>query len=561
MTQPDVMKTNDYRCGIERLNGNDAWALFTASAAGDISKARKLLTKNASLVNAQFWYQFPIHFAVRDGHADLVQLLLEHSADAGRSTYTFHSWPKLLTIARERGYRDVESLLVRHLKQRFRYSPQFELLKDAIVARSERRVRSVLRQHPKLVRASDALGNNALHWSVITRQLKLIRKFADLGTPLEAQRANGQTPLLVATSGGYDYWYRDASCPGHPSLRNAAVMVGCLLAKGAKYTISTAAAIGDQERVEEILARDPGQAVRLNSARTSPLSYAAARGHTHIVKLLLDHGADPNVAEEGAPDGFALFSACQGNHLETAKLLLEHGADPNAGADSSGCCLTIWEVYHGRQARPLQKVLREYGAVTPPYDMSRQELKQALRDNQPATGHEEFLGNVMAKCDDELIDLYFAFDPSFPKRMECWGGMTLPRSPQLIRKLLDHGLNVNRRDWVGRTFLHDCAESFNRTTAAVLLDAGADINARDVEYRETPLTTAVRAEPWSRPEDRPKIEEDRRRMVEFLLKRGAAMNLPDDEHWATPLAQAKNQGRKSIEEVLRKHGDSTAPRT
>ena len=556
MTQPENMKTKDYVCGVERLNGNDAWAVFKACAAGNMPKIQKLLEKEPRLVNSQFWYQLPIHFAVRDGNAELVKLLLDHGADAGQSTFTYNSWPKLLKIAEERGYRDVKALLVRRLKKDFHYSPDFELLKDAIISRSSRKVGAVLRKHPHLVTASDALGNNALHWSVITRQLKLIEKFVDLGTPLEAQRANGQTPLLVATSGGYDYWHRDAWRPGHPSLRDAAVMVGCLLTKGAKYTISTAAAaaVGDQERVEEILAKDPEQAVRINQARISPLSYAAGEGHTNVVRLLLEHGANPNIAEEGAPDGFALFSACRGNHLETAGLLLEHGANPNAGADSSGCCLTICEAYHGTRAEPLQSLLRAYGAFTPPYDMDDSELKQALRDNHPAINHEEFLGNVMSKCDEELLELYLAFDPLMPKKMGFWGDVVDAGFTKLIHKLLDHGLDVNRRDWVGRTFLHGCSESFDTTIAAVLLDAGADINARDVEFRETPLAAAIRADSSCLDEDRSELEENRMRMVRFLLNRGAATNLPDDETWATPFAQARKRGLVEIEELLLKHG-------
>ena len=86
MTQPENMKTKDYVCGVERLNGNDAWAVFKACAAGNMPKIQKLLEKEPRLVNSQFWYQLPIHFAVRDGNAELVKLLLDHGADAGQST-------------------------------------------------------------------------------------------------------------------------------------------------------------------------------------------------------------------------------------------------------------------------------------------------------------------------------------------------------------------------------------------------------------------------------------------------------------------------------------------
>ena len=116
----------------------------------------------------------------------------------------------------------------------------------------------------------------------------------------------------------------------------------------------------------------------VDSARVSPLSHAAREGHLHIVRLLLEHGANPNLPEDLAPDGRALFEACCANHLEVAELLLEHGANPNAGLDSSGCCLTIGEVYHGDRAKPLQQLLRRHGAYSPPYSMSALDRKSVV---------------------------------------------------------------------------------------------------------------------------------------------------------------------------------------
>src|SRR5688500_15351539 len=174
MTQPHAMKTKSYLCGVENLNGYDAWALFEACARGDLAKAQALLAKDRRLVNAQYWYQFPIHMAVYAGNADLVKLLLGNGADPGQSVYTYNSWDKLLLAARERGYRQVASVLERAMKKRFNYAPEFDALKQVIIARDSRKIDAVLQRQPKLARASDALGNNALHWSVMTRQLGLI---------------------------------------------------------------------------------------------------------------------------------------------------------------------------------------------------------------------------------------------------------------------------------------------------------------------------------------------------------------------------------------------------
>ena len=54
--------------------------------------------------------------------------------------------------------------------------------------------------------------------------------------------------------------------------------------------------------------------------------------------------------------------------------------------------------------------------------------------------------------------------------------------------------------------------------------------------------------------ENPTQRQRRRRMVEFLLKRGAATNLPGDEPWATPLAWAHQHGDGEMVKLLKHHG-------
>ena len=283
----------------------------------------------------------------------------------------------------------------------------------------------------------------------------------------------------------------------------------------------------------------------------SPLSYASREGHLHIVRLLLEHGADPNAPEDAAPLGRALFEACCRNHVELVELLLDHGADPNAGTDSNGCCLTIGEVYHGDNAKPVQQLLRQHGAITPPYCMTVREMKQAIRDNHDVVRHDEFLSNVITQRDRGLLELYLDSDPTVLQRIEPGSGLIDQKSSPLIKKLLARGLDPNRTDWLGKSFLHECAEKGARTLAAIFLDAGADINAREVEFQGTPLAAAVRS---CVGQADPAQAKNQRQLVAFLLKRGAATNLPGDQPWATPLAWATRHKLSDLVEPLTLHG-------
>ena len=185
MSQPQAMKTKRYVYGVEEMNGFDAWALFEACAQGDVPKAKALLTKDPRLANAQYWYQLPIHMAVR-GACRARRAVAEVGCRPRPVALHVQLLGQAAALREGRGYRRIESILERAMGRRFHYRPDFDVLKEAIIERNRRKVGAVLRRHRELASASDALGNNPLHWSVITRQLGLIERFAELGTPLAA---------------------------------------------------------------------------------------------------------------------------------------------------------------------------------------------------------------------------------------------------------------------------------------------------------------------------------------------------------------------------------------
>ena len=522
-TQPESMKTDHYVDDVDVVDGNDAWALFCAAFDGDEEVVRELVAKDLRLVNAEFWYQYPIHNAVRGNHTNIVRILLDAGAEPGRSRFMFNSWHKLVPMAKERGYTEVVEVLESTLAQRYGYSPDFEPLAEAIRSRNRDAIEAILSDTPELAKASDVRGNNAIHWAVMTRQLWLIDRMTDFGANADAERADGKTPLILSLTG--DYWYRWRRDLPTTSIREPMVVTGYLLANGAKYVLSAACALGDEEQVAAILRDDLGAANRLDSARVSPLTMAARRGALNIVKMLLERGADPNRPENAAERGAALYEASRGNYLDIARTLLEAGADPSQSYDSSGCCLSIVEHRHGEANAHLemQALLREYGAVDQDYMLSTDDVRREFENN--AASAVEKLAARLWECDD--FDLFRRTVEAHPAHVQDFAGGLLnqpgPRTREAIRLLVEHGYDPNRTDWLGKSALHIAAESGNIEAAEALLDAGADIDAIEYEDGGTPLAGAAR--------------NGQTAMIRFLLERGADVNAAQGD-WAKPLRRA-----------------------
>jgi ankyrin repeat protein len=89
-------------------------------------------------------------------------------------------------------------------------------------------------------------------------------------------------------------------------------------------------------RNSSALARDRSLANFEDTCRHRVLSAAVRRRDVAMTRQLLEHGADPNLPEEGAPRGLSLWIAVNDGRREIVRLLLERGADPNADVDSSG---------------------------------------------------------------------------------------------------------------------------------------------------------------------------------------------------------------------------------
>jgi len=360
MLQPAELKS-DQKLTWSPGRGTDVWALMQACASGDLDTVRDLIARDPSLARSHYDYRKPLYFAVRENRIDVVRFLLEH--DYNPLDLWMDDGP--IEIARDRGYSEMEQVLTHTLDTAFNASTKGDPVALALRQHDLKGTRDLLDAEPALVGKGDSRSNQPIHWATMTRQLDAIDELLRRGADINARRMDGGRPIHL-TNGDYGYrGWRDV--PRDWPVTPAHVMAH-LKARRAIIDLPTACHTGDIDRARELLRQDPSLANRISEhegcylGAGAPLSNAAAAGRMDIVRLLLEHGADPNLPEEQyAPRGRALYTAVYHGHYEIAKLLLERGAFPNPPVESSGDAL--WISREWRPDKRMEQLLLSYGAA------------------------------------------------------------------------------------------------------------------------------------------------------------------------------------------------------
>jgi ankyrin repeat protein len=116
----------------------------------------------------------------------------------------------------------------------------------------------------------------------------------------------------------------------HARYRDNHDAVAQLLATHPELDSFDAAGLGRPDRLAELLARDRSLATAFSSDGFTGLHLAAFFGQVDTARLLIAHSASPNVVSRNALQVMPLHSAAAGSHVGVARLLVAAGADVNA---------------------------------------------------------------------------------------------------------------------------------------------------------------------------------------------------------------------------------------
>ena len=298
--------------------------LMLASGVGHIDTVRYLVSlKDVEVNHHEHNSGFTaLHFAVKEGHGDVVQVLI----DAGADVQT-----KPVMLASSSGYLDIVKMLVEAgAGVRVTDNEGVTCLILASGAGHTETVRYLVGLKDMDVNhVWDVAGHTALGIAVTKGYHDVVEVLIDAGADIEAKsKDSGRSPLLFASSLGH------------------LVIVKILVEAGAGVRVTVdegdtclilAAYFGHTETVRYLVGLKDVDVNHQGMNNQSALHSAVQEGHPDVVRVLIDAGASVNTKDRnGAPP---LHCACRLGHLDIVKMLVEAGAGVCTTDSNGQSCL------------------------------------------------------------------------------------------------------------------------------------------------------------------------------------------------------------------------------
>jgi uncharacterized protein len=296
------------------------WQILVASYNGDLDEVKCLSKVCPELLHAQYNYTPPIHFAVREGHTELVKYLLANGAhNPAYKIYPFQE--SLQTIAADRGFEEIVSLLDEYATDSSRHkytkdngrifysrSELEEEFEKAVDNEDLGKTEEILKLHPEFAKDQTYFwGEGILTFAAKENNRHMVDLLMNYGA---------RVPDILKWTQFYYFEHNE----------------------GAEYMMEKG--------------MNPNT---MSWHHVSILHDMSQKGNISKVKLLIQYGADLNAIDEEY-QSTPLGMAARWGHLEMVQLLLEKGGDPTiAGANWA----TPIEWARTKGYERIEKLLRE----------------------------------------------------------------------------------------------------------------------------------------------------------------------------------------------------------
>ena len=411
---PTVRALLDQGVDVTAAAPDGSTALLWASYRDDLETAQLLLAADAAVDAANDLGVTPVWAASENRSVAMVELLLGADADPNLALL---SGETAVMVAARSGSADVVARLARA---------------GAVLNLSATR------------------GQTALMWAAAQRHADVVATLVEHGADVH-QRS--------------DVWSQVMAVPPHSRTKRD-------IPHGGNTPLMFAARAGDLASARHLVAA--GANVDAADAwGMSATAIAAHGGHTELVELLLEDGADPNAAAAGVAP---LHNAVMRNDARMVVALLEHDADPDIR-------LATWTPT--RRASADHHFPAAFVGATPFWLAARfaqTGIMRLLADHgaDPLFVHEvEYIADGIYELRTERTTASMAalamggsprFRPWVPYANE---GTTESRSLAAVTLATDLGVDVNATDATGRTALDEAEARHYASVVTFLLERGA----------------------------------------------------------------------------------------
>lgn len=408
---------------------------------------------------------------------------------------------------------------------------------DAAMQGDSEAVRRLLEEGADVnVRQAD--GATALHWAAYKGDTSMAMLLLEAGANPSAVNRNGSTPMWLAASQG------------------DAAMLELLLSRGA----------------------DANENLPLGR---KPIMLAARAGSVDAVRVLLDYGADPNAAEVERGTN-ALMQAADQGHADVMEVLIAHGAD--VGATSAPVFRDGRTAALGKSDDPRQAVRLQVIAVTcedevPDLETLVELVKASTNElwrDLPKLDSDITVEAICSKLERDFAGFVVTGTGGDPVERAPDGGELTPlvyaaRSGALdaARVLVEAGADVNQLTRYGWSPLLAAVQNRNYQMARFLIEHGANASIPN-QGGWTPLYLATdnrNLEGGDYPTREPDM--DHLELIKLLLEAGADVNARLiestetrtvftnqwlDENGATAFLRASQSGDIELMKLLLSYG-------